>query len=1105
MEFTNILFKYIIVVFLCPCITLAQLQKAPNVATLLLPCEGEELDNGCMDKSDLIIWEFDWSDVPDAISYHLQVWHEGSTQLLIDQTYLAGSSFTYSDFAYIIEGNRYNWRWRVRANFPAGFGTWSEVRSFYVEPLSADCESIVYIPDANFKAYLVGRTDINTNGDGEIQVSEAEVFSGEINVYKLEVYDLTGIEAFVKLTSLNCTKCKYISHLDVSKNLELKKLDCYANQITELNVSHNLLLEQLDCSSNLIEKLDVSNNVKLSILMCSDNQLKCLDLRNNAVLTKIDCSFNDISQLDVSTNIKLEVLKCTRLSLESLDVCHNLAIVQLDCSENQLKHLNISSNQALTRLSCYDNLLSALDISLNQQLVSVNCSGNFISSLDISSNPLLEWLACFGNDLLELDASKNPMLRVFICHDNKLVNIDLRNGNNGNIPGYDFNFSTTNNPDLSCINVSDVHYATANWTNIDPGVVFSTDCSAPVVPIPDANFKAYLTSHPDININGDGEIQVSEAEAFSGIIDVTRRGIKSLEGIEAFIKLTKLLCGSNSIELLDISNNTKLIELDCRNNRITQLDICSNTNLRILKCQQNSMLSLDVSCNEVIEYLWCYSNSLRTLNVSGCASLIGLYTDYNQLKALDVGENQDLQDLSCAYNEISVLSLPHNGDLHYLWCNNNALTVLDVTQHSSLKELHCQNNALYKLILGEHPLLYSLMCQVNLLTHLYLNDAGALKVLDCGENLITKLNVGNNPLLTTLACPNNALHMLDVRNGSNNYITKFNSLGNPDLGCINVSDVYYAKMNWTSIDPGTEFCDNCNAPVVIIPDKAFLKGLLSNPDININGDERIQVTEAMDYTGEIRVVNASISDLTGIEAFINISGLNCAFNNLSELNTSKNRALKYLNCQFNALDQLELSSNDQLQQLHCSSNLLNYLDVSGCSKLELLVCQDNQLNDLKLYNNLIKGIDCSINRLTNLELCNGNNQNIKDFNALHNPDLGMIQVNDVQYAEQNWTNVDPGVLFVPQCILTGESGLLENRQFKIHPNPFKESIRIEGESLMGVDIQIQNLIGEVIYHQTNVNENMVDINLSHGFIGVYVIQISRDGQVIEMQKVVKAK
>ena len=39
----------------------------------------------------------------------------------------------------------------------------------------------VYIPDANFKNYLVNNSAINTNGDGEIQVSEASAFTDTIN------------------------------------------------------------------------------------------------------------------------------------------------------------------------------------------------------------------------------------------------------------------------------------------------------------------------------------------------------------------------------------------------------------------------------------------------------------------------------------------------------------------------------------------------------------------------------------------------------------------------------------------------------------------------------------------------------------------------------------------------------------------------------------------------------------------------------------------------------------------------------------------------------------------------------------------------------------
>ena len=38
----------------------------------------------------------------------------------------------------------------------------------------------VNIPDANFKAYLVGDSAINTNGDNQIQVSEAIAFNDTI-------------------------------------------------------------------------------------------------------------------------------------------------------------------------------------------------------------------------------------------------------------------------------------------------------------------------------------------------------------------------------------------------------------------------------------------------------------------------------------------------------------------------------------------------------------------------------------------------------------------------------------------------------------------------------------------------------------------------------------------------------------------------------------------------------------------------------------------------------------------------------------------------------------------------------------------------------------
>ena len=183
----------------------------------------------------------------------------------------------------------------------------------------------VYIPDANFKNYLVNNFLINTSGDNEIQVSEASSFTGAILCNDLSISDLTGIEAFTALTYLVC----------------------YNNQLTSL---------------------DISNNTALTLLSFSNNQIISLDLSNNTFLTDLYCEYNQLTSLDVS---------------------NNTVLIRLHCFFNQLECLNI------------------------------------------------------------------------------------KNGNNNNM----IIFLADANPNLTCIDVDDVNYSTANWTNIDPQTSFSTDCN----------------------------------------------------------------------------------------------------------------------------------------------------------------------------------------------------------------------------------------------------------------------------------------------------------------------------------------------------------------------------------------------------------------------------------------------------------------------------------------------------------------------------------------------------------------------------------------------------------------------------------------------------
>ena len=153
----------------------------------------------------------------------------------------------------------------------------------------------VSIPDPNFKAYLVGNSAINTNGDNQIQVSEASAFNGTINVNNLNINSLIGIEAFVSLNALYCVN-NVITNLDLSGCTSLTFLGLSSNSaLTSLDVSGCTALTSLDCIYNQsLTNLDLSACTALTYLMCQYTQLTSLDVRNgnNTNLTEFYSSNN---------------------------------------------------------------------------------------------------------------------------------------------------------------------------------------------------------------------------------------------------------------------------------------------------------------------------------------------------------------------------------------------------------------------------------------------------------------------------------------------------------------------------------------------------------------------------------------------------------------------------------------------------------------------------------------------------------------------------------------------------------------------------------------------------------------------------------------------
>jgi len=181
----------------------------------------------------------------------------------------------------------------------------------------------VHIPDPNFKAYLIGNPDINTDGDTEISVAEAQAFTGAIWCQNKEISDLTGIEAFVNITELWCFDNK-LSGLDLGNNTALIKLGCGGNKLSSLDVSNNTALKVLRCSGSQLRSLDVSNNTGLIELMCGENQLVSLDLSNNKNLKILWCGENDLRSVNLKNGYNRNIV--------NLDLTKNpnLRYIQVD-------------------------------------------------------------------------------------------------------------------------------------------------------------------------------------------------------------------------------------------------------------------------------------------------------------------------------------------------------------------------------------------------------------------------------------------------------------------------------------------------------------------------------------------------------------------------------------------------------------------------------------------------------------------------------------------------------------------------------------------------------------------------------------------------------
>ena len=199
---------------------------------------------------------------------------------------------------------------------------------------------------------------MDTNNDGEIQVSEAESVSF-LNVSDKSISSLEGIQSFTNIEVLYCWR-NPLTSLDVTQNPNLVTLFCYTTQLTSLDVSQNPNLGSLNVGLNQLTSIDVTQNPNLTRLFGPSNQLTNIDVSQNPNLVWLDVGNNQLRELDLSQNPGLVRLFCSNNEITSIDVSHCDYLVMVEVNNNQLTYLSIQNtpgdpNNPLGRMMAHNN------------------------------------------------------------------------------------------------------------------------------------------------------------------------------------------------------------------------------------------------------------------------------------------------------------------------------------------------------------------------------------------------------------------------------------------------------------------------------------------------------------------------------------------------------------------------------------------------------------------------------------------------------------------------------------------------------------------------------------------------------------------------------
>ncbi|MDB5256358.1 MAG: leucine-rich protein [Chitinophagaceae bacterium] len=351
----------------------------------------------------------------------------------------------------------------------------------------------VYIPDANFRNFLSTSYPATLYADQSLNTTAAATVNTAFKCYNKNVTDLTGIQYFTNILTL---EVKYNPNLHTIPNIDgltsITTLGLDSNDLTSLpNLSTLTNLQVLSFHHNRVSVLpSISNLTQLKVLFAHSNELTALpSLSAQVNLDKLFISDNPITAVpSLSALVKLTYFSAHRIPVSSLPSFNNCVLLQyLVCTDNQITTVpNITNCTQLKELWMPDCKLTTLpDLSGYTLLNTVN-----VSNSELSFEDLLPSTANPGFNLTDYDftgqqpgtaATVNALTSNTVQLDLGFDNALTTNSYKWYKDGVYYTTTTINKLTFASVSLNDEGIYTCDITNTTPAVAGITLTARPII------------------------------------------------------------------------------------------------------------------------------------------------------------------------------------------------------------------------------------------------------------------------------------------------------------------------------------------------------------------------------------------------------------------------------------------------------------------------------------------------------------------------------------------------------------------------------------------------------------------------------------------------